>query len=197
MSKPTSAGSELELLRSILLGEALARLSRIEAEQRRQAEHTQLLSEQLQELQGQWQRAAQLVRAELARLEKNAHDQEALARALYPVIGDLLRRKVAASGAEMAELLAPVLGPALKKQTAISKSAMIEALYPLIGPAAARAVFESVRRRLRQIHVRLRQAFAAFKARPRLVAHRPEKFLALLCVLGAVALIFLLWQRLR
>ncbi len=197
MSKLTSIGPELELLRNLLLGEVLARLSRIEAEQRHHAAHAQLSSEELQELRRQWQHSSQRMAAELAQLEKRANDKEALLQALHPVLGDLLKRKIIASGPEMAEIVAPLLSPALKKQVANSKSAMVEALYPIIGPTVARAVRENMRLLVRQINARLHKVFAALRVRLRLASHHPEKILALLCVVGAMALIFLLWHRLR
>ncbi len=96
---------------------------------------------------------------ELQNLRHTIADKEALLASLNPVVADLLERKIASSGAEMAEIVAPLMGPAIKQQVAESKDEMVEALYPVIGQTVRRAVAEAMRKLVKQINERLDKAF--------------------------------------
>lgn len=96
---------------------------------------------------------------ELQNLRHTIADKEALIASLNPVVADLLERKIASSGAEMAEIVAPLMGPAIKQQVAESKDEMVEALYPVIGQTVRRAVAEAMRKLVKQINERLDKAF--------------------------------------
>ncbi len=97
--------------------------------------------------------------SEVSELRRQLADRESLIAALNPVIGDLLERKIAGSGPEMAEIVAPLMGPAIKQQVAESKDEMVEALYPVIGQTVRRAVAEAMRKLVAQINQRLDKAF--------------------------------------
>lgn len=96
---------------------------------------------------------------ELEEVRTTIADKEALIASLNPVIADLLERKIASSGEEMAEIVAPLMGPAIKKQVAESKDEMVEALYPVIGQTVRRAVAEAMRKLVKQINARLDKSF--------------------------------------
>jgi hypothetical protein len=96
---------------------------------------------------------------ELEEVRATIADKEALIASLNPVIADLLERKIASSGEEMAEIVAPLMGPAIKKQVAESKDEMVEALYPVIGQTVRRAVAEAMRKLVKQINERLDKSF--------------------------------------
>ncbi|MCI0699309.1 DUF4115 domain-containing protein [candidate division KSB1 bacterium] len=96
---------------------------------------------------------------ELDEVRTTIADKEALLASLNPVIADLLERKIASSGEEMAEIVAPLMGPAIKKQVAESKDEMVEALYPVIGQTVRRAVAEAMRKLVKQINERLDKSF--------------------------------------
>lgn len=96
---------------------------------------------------------------ELDAVRTTIADKEALIASLNPVIADLLERKIASSGEEMAEIVAPLMGPAIKKQVAESKDEMVEALYPVIGQTVRRAVAEAMRKLVKQINERLDKSF--------------------------------------
>ncbi|MDZ7290152.1 MAG: DUF4115 domain-containing protein [candidate division KSB1 bacterium] len=96
---------------------------------------------------------------ELEKVRTNIEDKEALIASLNPVIADLLERKIASSGEEMAEIVAPLMGPAIKKQVAESRDEVVEALYPVIGQAVRRAVAEAMRKLIKQINERLDKSF--------------------------------------
>lgn len=123
---------------------------------------------------------------ELQNLRHTIADKEALLASLNPVVADLLERKIASSGAEMAEIVAPLMGPAIKRQVAESKDEMVEALYPVIGQTVRRAVAEAMRKLVKQINERLDKAFnlqttwARLKARmvgmPEPLAALPQVF---------------------
>ncbi|MDZ7268496.1 MAG: DUF4115 domain-containing protein [candidate division KSB1 bacterium] len=96
---------------------------------------------------------------EVGELRHQLADRESLIASLTPVIGDLLERKIARAGPEMAEIVAPLMGPAIKQQVAESKEEMVEALYPVIGQTVRRAVAEAMRKLVTQINQRLDKAF--------------------------------------
>lgn len=96
---------------------------------------------------------------ELEEVRTTIADKEALIASLNPVIADLLERKIASSGEEMAEIVAPLMGPAIKKQVTESKDEMVEALYPVIGQTVRRAVAEAMRKLVKQINQRLDKSF--------------------------------------
>src|SRR5574342_685406 len=96
---------------------------------------------------------------ELEEVRTTIADKEALIASLNPVIADLLERKIASSGEEMAEIVAPLMGPAIKKQVAESKEEVVEALYPVIGQTVRRAVAEAMRKLVKQINERLDKSF--------------------------------------
>lgn len=96
---------------------------------------------------------------ELQKLRHTIADKESLLASLNPVVADLLERKIASSGPEMAEIVAPLMGPAIKQQVAESKEEMVEALYPVIGQTVRRAVAEAMRKLVKQINQRLDKAF--------------------------------------
>ncbi|MGH7594899.1 MAG: DUF4115 domain-containing protein [bacterium] len=96
---------------------------------------------------------------ELEEVRTTIADKEALIASLNPVIADLLERKIASSGEEMAEIVAPLMGPAIKKQVAESKDEMVEALYPVIGQTVRRAVAEAMRKLVKQINERVDKSF--------------------------------------
>jgi hypothetical protein len=96
---------------------------------------------------------------ELEEVRTTIADKEALIASLNPVIVDLLERKIASSGEEMAEIVAPLMGPAIKKQVAESKDEMVEALYPVIGQTVRRAVAEAMRKLVKQINARVDKSF--------------------------------------
>jgi len=97
--------------------------------------------------------------SEVGELRRQLADRESLIATLNPIIGDLLERKIAGSGPEMAEIVAPLMGPAIKQQVAESKDEMVEALYPVIGQTVRRAVAEAMRKLVVQINQRLENAF--------------------------------------
>lgn len=97
--------------------------------------------------------------SEVSELRRQLADRESLIAALNPVIGDLLERKIASAGPEMAEIVAPLMAPAIKQQVAESKDEMVEALYPVIGQTVRRAVAEAMRKLVAQINQRLDKAF--------------------------------------
>jgi hypothetical protein len=136
---------------------------------------------------------------ELEDVRTTIADKEALIASLNPVIADLLERKIASSGEEMAEIIAPLMGPAIKKQVAESKDEMVEALYPVIGQTVRRAVAEAMRKLITQINQRLDKSFnfkiawLRFKAR---VLGMPEPLAILPQVVPfTIEQIFLIDQR--
>lgn len=96
---------------------------------------------------------------ELEQVRAKIANKEALLASLSPVIADLLERKIANAGEEMAEIVAPLMGPAIKKQVAESKEEVVEALYPVIGQTVRRAVAEAMRKLVQQINQRLEKSF--------------------------------------
>lgn len=101
----------------------------------------------------------QTLAEELEQVRAKVANKEALLASLNPVIADLLERKIANSGEEMAEIVAPLMGPAIKKQVAESKEEVVEALYPVIGQTVRRAVAEAMRKLVQQINQRLEKSF--------------------------------------
>lgn len=116
--------------------------------------------EQLRDLLFEEDRARmQQLESELEKIRAKVADKEALIASLNPVIADLLERKIANNGEEMAEIVAPLMGPAIKKQVADSKEEVVEALYPVIGQAVRRAVAEAMRKLAQQVNQRLDKSF--------------------------------------
>lgn len=136
---------------------------------------------------------------ELEQVRAKVANKEALLASLSPVIADLLERKIANSGEEMAEIVAPLMGPAIKKQVAESKEEVVEALYPVIGQTVRRAVAEAMRKLVQQINQRLEKAFNVQTSWRRLkakVVGLPEPMVVLPQVFPfAVEQLFLIDQR--
>jgi len=163
---PPADAAAWDLLQEILLGDTLARLQELDGKnsalQNKLAEREQFGQAALQRLRDENQQlreAQKQLAATLALLKTNLEDKEALLASLQPVIADLLERKIADAGEEMAEIVAPLMGPAIKKQVGESKDEIVEALYPVIGQTVRRAVAEAMRKLVREINARLDKAF--------------------------------------
>ena len=74
--------------------------------------------------------------AQLAELERQMNDEEALIATITPVIGDAIRRKIQSAREEM-----------------------VEALYPIIGQVVLRAVSEAIEDLARTVDARVRTSF--------------------------------------
>ncbi|MBK7106881.1 MAG: OmpA family protein [Ignavibacteriae bacterium] len=72
-------------------------------------------------------------------------DKEYQISTLYPILNDLIDRKIIASKSELVQSLYPVVGPAIKKQVTESKEDIIDALYPIIGSTITKSISEKIK----------------------------------------------------
>jgi hypothetical protein len=97
------------------------------------------------------------VNQELARVQSEIVDQQAVSERVSPVLIPLISARVRDSRDEFAEAVAPVIGPAIRHQIRDAKQDIIDSLYPLIGQIISKAISESFRELTRNIDARLRQ----------------------------------------
>jgi BON domain len=96
--------------------------------------------------------------SELDKINYQISDREAKINAYYPIITDLLRRKIIDSEDELAKVLSPIMAKAIKKQVSESKDDIIEALYPIMGDAIKRSVSESIKEIYTTINLKIEKA---------------------------------------
>lgn len=96
--------------------------------------------------------------SEIKKINYQISDKEAKIKAYYPIITDLLERKIIDSEDELAKVLSPIMGKAIKKQVSESKDDIVEALYPIMGAAIKRSVAESVKEIYTTINIKIENA---------------------------------------
>ncbi len=82
---------------------------------------------------------------EIESIKFRLNNKEAKIEAYYPIITEILEKKISTSKAEVAQALAPILGTALKTQIEESKDDIIDVLYPIMGEIIKKKVSESVK----------------------------------------------------
>ena len=100
----------------------------------------------------------EIIDSELEKINYQISDREAKIKAYYPIITDLLERKIIDSEDELAKVLSPIMGKAIKKQVSESKDDIVEALYPIMGDAIKRSVAESVKEIYASINIKIENA---------------------------------------
>lgn len=95
---------------------------------------------------------------ELNKLKYQLTDKEAKIQAYYPIITDLLERKIIDSQDELAKVLSPLMAKAIKEQVINSKDDIIDALYPIMGDAIKRSVSESIKEIYTSINIKIENA---------------------------------------
>ena len=95
---------------------------------------------------------------ELTKLKYQITDKNAKIEAYYPIITDLLERKIIDSEDELAKVLSPLMGKAIKKQVTESKDDIIDALYPIMGDTIKRSVSEGIKEIYNSINLKIENA---------------------------------------
>jgi OmpA family/BON domain len=96
--------------------------------------------------------------SKLYKINHQISDREAKIKAYYPIITDLLERKIINSEDELAKVLSPIMAKAIKEQVSESKDDIIEALYPIMGDAIKRSVSESIKEVYTSINLKIEKA---------------------------------------
>ena len=95
---------------------------------------------------------------ELSELKFNLTDKTAKIENYYPIITDLLERKISESEEEVAKVLSPIMGKALKKEINESKEVIIDALYPIMGQTIKKYVAEAIKDIYTSINIKIDNA---------------------------------------
>ena len=95
---------------------------------------------------------------EIEALKQQLNDKETKINAYYPIITDLLERKIIDSEDEVAKVLSPIVGKAIKKQISESKDEMIDALYPIMGETIKKSIAESMKELYESINLKIDNA---------------------------------------
>ena len=82
---------------------------------------------------------------ELSELKFTLTDKTAKIENYYPIITDLLERKISESEDEVAKVLSPIMSKALKEEINESKEDIIDALYPIMGQTIKKYVAEAIK----------------------------------------------------
>jgi outer membrane protein OmpA-like peptidoglycan-associated protein len=77
---------------------------------------------------------------QIAQLESHISTPESLLKLILPIMGELLKRKVSLSQAEMCEALVPIVDSLIRRRTEQDRSAMSEAIAILLPDAIAQAI---------------------------------------------------------
>jgi len=107
---------------------------------------------------------------ELARVQSEIVDRQAVSERVSPVLIQLISERVSDSRDEFAEAVAPVIGPAIRHQIRDAKHDIIDSLYPLIGQIISKAISEAFRELTRNIDARLHQQLNFRSSFNRLIA---------------------------
>jgi len=95
---------------------------------------------------------------ELSELKFRITDKDSKIESFYPIITDLLERKIIESEEEFAQVLSPIMGKSIKKQFNNSKDEIIDALYPIMGQAIKKSVSESIKELYNSINIKIDNA---------------------------------------
>jgi len=97
---------------------------------------------------------------ELNQLKLELSEKERLIERFDPIVGELLKDKLANSRHEMADAIAPLLGMSIKKQVTEAREDIVDALYPAIGQMIRRSVAEYMKKIPHDINVTVNQGFS-------------------------------------
>lgn len=92
------------------------------------------------------QQKIEQLEAELEKLKAELSEKERLLERFDPIVGELLKKRMANSQQEMAEAIAPLLGMSIKKQVTEAREDIVDALYPAIGQMIRRSVAEYMKK---------------------------------------------------
>lgn len=95
---------------------------------------------------------------EIKQLKLQLNDKESQISNYYPIINELLERKISDSKEEIAHILSPVMGLAIKKQVSESKNDIIDALYPVIGETIKKSISENLKEFYTNINTKIENA---------------------------------------
>lgn len=95
---------------------------------------------------------------EIEQLKLQLNDKESQISNYYPIINELLERKISESKEEIADILSPVMGLAIKKQVSESKNDIIDALYPVIGETIKKSISENLKEFYTNINTKIENA---------------------------------------
>ncbi len=82
---------------------------------------------------------------EIRDLKFKLTDKNSKIENFYPIITDILERKVTESEDEVAKVFSPLMSKALKKEIAKSKEDIIDAIYPIMGQTIKKYVSEAIK----------------------------------------------------
>lgn len=95
---------------------------------------------------------------ELKNLKFQITDKNSKINANYPIITDLLKRKIDEAEEEVTNVLSPIIGKGLKKEIIESKDEIIDSLYPIIGQTIKKYVSESIKDVYQSINLKIDSA---------------------------------------
>ncbi|MBK8946302.1 MAG: BON domain-containing protein [Ignavibacteriae bacterium] len=73
------------------------------------------------------------------------NDKEYQITTLYPILTDLIDRKIIDSKSDLVRSLSPIMGQAIKQQVVESREDVIDALYPIIGFTIQKSIAEKIK----------------------------------------------------
>ncbi|MFZ1291658.1 MAG: OmpA family protein [Melioribacteraceae bacterium] len=85
------------------------------------------------------------IEKEFSDLKFLINDREYQINTLYPILTDLIDRKIIDSKNDMVKSLSPIMGQAIKQQVIESKEDVIDALYPIIGFTIQKSIAEKIK----------------------------------------------------
>lgn len=95
---------------------------------------------------------------EIKNLKFQFNDKEKKIAAYYPIITDLLERKIIDSEEEVSKVLSLVMGKAIKKKITDAKDEVIDALYPIMGETIKKSIAEAMKDFYKSINLKIDNA---------------------------------------
>jgi outer membrane protein OmpA-like peptidoglycan-associated protein len=83
--------------------------------------------------------------SEINDLKFKLNDNQAKIETYYPIVTELLEKKIAESEDEIANVFSPIISKALKNEISESREEIIDALYPIMGQTIKKYVSEAIK----------------------------------------------------
>lgn len=95
---------------------------------------------------------------ELENLKYRLTNKESFIESYFPLITDLIKRKIDSNEKEVTDVLSPLMSKALLQQIQESKEDIIDALYPIMGETIRRSISEGIKEIYASINLKIDKA---------------------------------------